>query len=244
MNHSDRKDIEYWWQSPLGQLLLSVEREIISQLDEPLPGYFFVQIGGNESCLPTVSNRACSQWRIGRKADLRAEPESLPFRSNSIDNLLLQHVLERSRDPHQLLREAERVLSADGKIILCCFNPFSLWGLRRLFSWQDSPPWDGHFFSQTRIRDWLALLNFEVTEQHKMLFRPPFRHSRWLQGSLFMERWGRRLWPWLGGVSVMVAAKRTIPLTPVRENWRKRRLFPTPGLVNKPLTREPSNGPR
>ena len=243
MNHSDSKDIERWWQSPLGQQLLMVERELVSQLDEPLPGYFFLQLGGGESCLP-LSNRASSHCLVAPEGDVQAEAESLPFKSHSIDNLLLLHVLERSRDPHQLLREAERVLAADGKLILCCFNPFSLWGLRRLFSWQDSPPWDGHFFSQTRIRDWLALLNFEVTEQHKAVYRPPFRHSRWMQGSLFMERWGRRLWPWLGGVSVMVAAKRTIPLTPVRESWRKRRLFPTPGLVNKPLTRERNNGSR
>lgn len=243
MNHSDSKDIERWWQSPLGQQLLNLEREMVSQLDEPMPGYFSIQLGGNASCLP-LNNRPGSQCLVAADGDVQAEAESLPFKSHSIDKLLLLHVLERSRDPHQVLREAERVLAADGKIILCSFNPFSLWGLRRLFSWQDSPPWDGHFFSQTRIRDWLALLNFEVTEQHKTLYRPPFRHPRWMQGSLFMERWGRRLWPWLGGVSVMVAAKRTIPLTPVRENWRKRRLFPTPGLVNKPLTREHNHGPR
>lgn len=243
MNTRDNKDIERWWQSPLGQSLLSTEREIVSQLNHPLLGYFYLQLGGTDACLPP-SNRPASYCRVGVSGDVCAQPESLPFKSHSIDNMLLLHVLERSRDPHQLLRETERVLAADGKLILCCFNPFSLWGLRRLFSWQDKVPWDGHFFSQTRIRDWLALLNFEVVEQHKVLFRPPFRHPRWWQGCRFMERWGRRLWPWFGGISVMVAAKRTLPLTPVRESWRKRRLFPTPGLVNKPLTREKTHGPR
>ncbi|GAB4296220.1 MAG: methyltransferase domain-containing protein [Methylophaga sp.] len=243
MNQSDSKEIDRWWQSPLGQDLLSVEREMLSQLDEPLLGYFYLQLGGNESCLPH-SNRTCSQYLVASTGDVLAEPEFLPFKSHSIDNLLLLHVLERSTDPHQLLREVERVLAADGKLILCCFNPFSLWGIRRLFSWQDTPPWDGHFFSQTRIRDWLALLNFEVVEQRRTLYRPPFSHAAWLQGSVFMERWGRRLWPWLGAVSVMVAAKRTIPMTPVREHWRKRRLFPAPGLVNKPLTRDHDDGSR
>lgn len=243
MNKASGRDIESWWQTPLGQSLLSSEREILGQLDNPLLGYFYLQLGGSELCLPT-SNRPVSHCLVGATGDIAANPEALPFKSHSIDNMLILHVLERARDPHQLLRETERVLAADGKLILCSFNPFSLWGLRRLFSWQDKAPWDGHFFSQTRIRDWLALLNFEVIEQHKLLFRPPFQHPRWLQGSRFLERWGRRLWPWLGGVSVMVASKRTIPLTPVRENWRKRRLFPAPGLVNKPLTRERTHGSR
>src|SRR5690554_2504574 len=138
MNQSDSKEIDRWWQSPLGQDLLSVEREMLSQLDEPLLGYFYLQLGGNESCLPH-SNRTCSQYLVASTGDVLAEPEFLPFKSHSIDNLLLLHVLERSTDPHQLLREVERVLAVDGKLILCCFNPFSLWGIRRLFSWQDTP---------------------------------------------------------------------------------------------------------
>jgi SAM-dependent methyltransferase len=243
MNKHNGQDIEQWWHTPLGQHLLAAERELLSQLDQPLSGYVTLQLGGLERCLPT-SNRAERFCLIGSQGDVDGKPEALPFKSHSIDNMLLLHVLERSSDPHQLLRETERVLAADGRLILCCFNPFSLWGLRRLFSWQDKPPWDGLFFTRTRITDWLALLSFDVIEQHKIVFKPPFQSMRWIAGSQFMERWGRRLWPWLGGVSVMVACKRTIPLTPVRAQWRNRRLFPTPGLVNKPLTREKTDGSR
>ena len=243
MNQHNGREMDSWWPPPPGQHLLASEREIISQLNTPLLGYFYLQLGGNELCLP-AAKRPASQCLVSATGDVSANPEALPFKSHSIDNMLILHVLEQARDPHQLLRETERVLAADGKLILCSFNPFSFWGLRRLFSWQDKAPWDGHYFSQTRIRDWLALLNFEVVEQHKMFFRPPFRHARWLERSRFIERWGRRLWPWLGGVSVMVACKRTIPLTPVRESWRQRRLFPTPGLVNKPLTREHKDATR
>lgn len=243
MNTQQDREMERWWQTPLGQCVSACERDIIGHLDSPMLGYFYLQLGGTENCLPD-SNRPQSQCLITASGDVHAKPEALPFKSHSIDNMLILHVLERAYDPHQLLRETERVLAADGKLILCSFNPFSLWGLRRLFSWQDAAPWDGHFFTQTRIKDWLALLNFEVVEQHKVMFRPALSHSHWLRRSRFVERWGQRLWPWLGGVSVMVATKRTIPLTPVREPWRKRRLFPTPGLVNRPLTREKTHGSR
>jgi len=243
MNKHNGRDMEQWWQTSLGQHLLVAERELLSQLEQPLPGYVTLQVGGLERCLP-ASSRPEHFCLISGEGDVEAKPEALPFKSHSIDNMLLLHVLERSSDPHQLLRETERVLAADGRLILCCFNPFSLWGLRRLLSWQDKAPWDGLFFTRTRINDWLALLSFDVIEQHNIVFKPPFQRMPWIAGSQFMERWGRRLWPWLGGVSVMVACKRTIPLTPVRSQWRNRRLFPTPGLVNKPLTREKTDGSR
>lgn len=242
MTDKKRFKQDEWWQSPLGELVSALEQEQIAGLSSPILGFFTIQIGGACRFKP-LSNRAANQSWIASAGDIEALPEALPFKAHSIDNLLLLHVLEYADDPHQVLRETTRVLAADGKLILCCFNPVSLWGLRRLFSWQDVAPWHGYFFTKTRLKDWLALLNFEVTEQHKVLFRPPFKHPRWLQGSSFFERWGRRLWPWFGAVSVMVATKRTIPLTPLRASKREHSLFPGPGLINKPITRDNKHGP-
>lgn len=243
MTDNRSNDMKSWWHSPLGEHVMAQEREVIADLSKQFYGYFQLQQGGVALLLPTV-NRPVSQSLLAPTGDVNASPEALPFKSYSIDNMLLLHVLEYAGDPHQVLREAERVLAADGKLILCCFNPFSLWGLRRLFSWQDAAPWQGHFFTRTRIKDWLALLNFEATEQHHLIFRPPFKNEKWLISSRFIERWGRRLWPWFGGVTVMVATKRTIPLTPLRQPVRKRQLFPTPGIVNKPIARDNNNGSR
>ena len=41
----------------------------------------------------------------------------LPIASNSIDLLLLPHVLEFSVNPHQILREVQRVLMPDGHAV-------------------------------------------------------------------------------------------------------------------------------
>lgn len=241
MTDIKRCKVNDWWQSPLGELVATLEQEQIAGLSSPILGFFTIQIGGGYRFKPLSSRLANQSW-LAQGGDVAGGPEALPFKSHSIDNLLLLHVLEYADDPHQVLREAARVLAADGKVILCCFNPISLWGLRRLFSWQDAAPWHGYFFTRMRVKDWLALLNFEVIEQHKVLFRPPFKHPRWLEGSRFLERWGRRLWPWLGGVSVMVATKRTIPLNPLRQSKPEHRLFPSPGLVNKPITRDNKHG--
>lgn len=243
MNENKQRRLNQWWHSPLGEMLIQHEQDILTSLNHPLVGYFYVQLGGHYSLFPP-SNRAIKTSIVGPTGDLNASAESLPFKSHSIDNLLLLHVLEYAHDPHQVLRETERVLGADGRVILCSFNPWSLWGLRRLFSWQDNAPWHGHFFTQIRIRDWLALLNFEVVEHHKVMFRPPFSRMSWLNRCRFLERWGKRLWPCFGGVTIVVACKRTIPLNPLKQRWRQPNLFPSAGLVNKPITREGTDGPR
>lgn len=230
-----------WWQSPLGQHVLMQEKALLKSLVSHFYGYYQLQIGIDKRMLPEVS--IPSQQKImAKSADVEGNSEALPFKCHSIDTLLLSHELEFSADPHQVLREVERVLVADGTLILCCFNPWSLWGLRRLFSWQSNPPWHGHFFSQSRIKDWLALLNFEVITIERFLFCPPVRSEKWLGCFAFMERVGMRIWPAFSGARIMVAKKRTIPLTPVTMNWRTGQLFPTGRLVNKPVTREKING--
>ena len=216
-----------WWQNPLGNKLLEQEKAAIQSLSSYFHGSYQLQIGLKQALLPTLS-RPAVQKIMADSADLSGDSKSLPFKCHSIDTLLLVHVLEFSSDPHQVLREADRVLVADGTIILCSFNPWSLWGLRRLFSWQDIPPWQGTFFSQTRIKDWLALLNFEVINTERLFFRPPMASDRWLQRFEFTERWGKRLWPLLSGTTIIIATKRTIPLTPIKMTWRAKQLFPRP----------------
>ena len=64
---------------------------------------------------------------------MRAAPDFLPIETNSIDLVLLPHILEFSSNPHQILREVQRVLMPEGHVIVCGFNPRSLWGVRGLF---------------------------------------------------------------------------------------------------------------
>jgi len=229
------KKMAQWWQKPLGHSVLEQEKVTIQSLSTHFQGHYQLQIGIKQPLLPSLS-RPTIQKVMAKSADVHGDSTSLPIKCHSIDTLLLGHVLEFSSDPHQVLREAERVLVSDGTIIICSFNPWSLWGLRRLFSWQDIPPWQGSFFSQTRIKDWLALLNFEVVSTKHILFRPPIQSVKWFQRIKIIERWGKRLWPLFSGVSILIATKRTIPLTPVTMPWQAKQLFPRP-LTPRPVSR-------
>ena len=142
--------------------------------------------------------------------------EALPFPENSLDLLILPHSLELSQDPHATLREAERVLVHEGRLIICGFNPISLWGLKQKRSHLYKKfnlgelylPEAGEFISYRRLRDWLKLLNFEFESSQFGCFRPALRSATMLQRFAWMDKLGSRYWPVLGAVYVVSAVKR------------------------------------
>lgn len=146
------------------------------------------------------------------ETSLRCDFEALPFPSHSLDLVVMPHVLELARDPHHTLREVERVLMPEGKVVIAGFNPASLWGL-----WQRMGQMgvksatvlpQGEFITYWRLRDWLRLLDLEVESGCFGFFRPMLRTESQLQRWRWMERLGERYWPVLGAVYFVVATKR------------------------------------
>ncbi len=150
---------------------------------------------------------------------LFAEFDALPFASASIDLVVLPHALELARDPHQTLREVERVLVPEGRVVISGFNPASLWGLRqhaghatqRLGLGRGQPlylPSAGDFIGYRRLRDWLRLLGFEVEAGRFGCWRPPVTTQAWLDRYAWLDRVGDRWWPVLGATYCVEAVKR------------------------------------
>ena len=150
---------------------------------------------------------------------LHCEFDALPFPAASLDLVVLPHSLELARDPHLTLREVERVLRPEGRIVIAGFNPMSLWGLRQragharlgLGLRREQPlylPRGGEFIGYWRLRDWLRLLGFEVEAGRFGCYGPPFRSERWLERFRWMEETGSHWWPVLGAVYFLVAVKR------------------------------------
>ncbi len=151
-------------------------------------------------------------------AAICAEFHALPFESNSLDLVVMPHTLEASADAHQTLREAERVLRPEGRLLITGFNPASLWGMagraRRLSrrTVETAPPsalstvqeWVGYW----RLRDWLHLLSFEVEGGRFGCYTPPVGNQAWLDRLRWMEPLGDRWWPVLGGLYAVMAVKR------------------------------------
>ena len=148
----------------------------------------------------------------------------MPFASQSLDLIVLPHVLEFSSAPHQVLREVERVLIPEGRLIICGFNPASLWGVRQITGrWSSTPylPREGEFISLLRLKDWLKLMNLEVSAGHFGCYAPPCRSEKWLQRFNFLEKAGARWWPFLGAVYIIEAVKRVQGIRLVGPVWSK-----------------------
>ncbi len=183
------------------------------------------QVSGSDVSGSDVSGGACGGNGAPADVGLRGRPDALPLQRDAVDVVVLPHTLEFEARPHEVLREVERVLVAEGHVVILGFNPWSPWGLWRILRRRRGrPPWYGTFRSVLRLKDWLALLGFDTVMCRMYFFRPPLRHAGIMRRLAFLERWGERWWPFLGGAYVLVARKRVISLTPVKPRWRPRRL--------------------
>lgn len=195
-----------------------------------------MQIGGFGQGRRVLRANTSRQWlggAQGEPVDCVLNPEQLPFQSNSMDIVVLVHSLDFSSSPHRVLREAERVLAPEGYLLVLGFNLVSLWGAAHSVPalQQRGAPWNGQYFTQRRIRDWLALLDLEMVAAEHHFYRPPVSRAQMQERLLPLESWASRLAPWFGGVHLTVARKHVIGTTPLRPVWRRRPRLVTGGLA-------------
>jgi len=137
------------------------------------------------------------------------------------------HALSQSSDPHAILREVDRILIQDGKLVIIDFNPVSLWGVRHLFqSWLDDAPWAGHFYTARRLDDWVSLLGFEQLHHYQCGHMLPLNYQKLIDKSHILSKFMQRWLAFSSALNVLVFEKNTIPLTPVRKQWVKRQILP------------------
>jgi len=220
-----RQTLAEWFETPKGAYVLEWERAQFDSAVEDVFGFKSVQVG-----LPSIdclrANRMPFRFSLGAEpgCTIAADPRHWPLASHSVDLVVLPHLLEFNQDPHQILREAERVLMPEGQIVIAGFNPLSLWGLkRRLGLRRAAHPWCGEFIGLLRLRDWLKLLGFELNGGRLGRYAPPFSQAKWLQRFAFMEQAGDRWWPICGGVYVVRAVKRVRGMRLVAPQWRNGR---------------------
>ena len=243
-----------WLKTPPGGYLLRWERAHFDQAVSDIFGYHALQLGLPE--LDALqANRMPHKWLAlasaspepapplspeltagatapsgasSRRAALLTDSGALPFPESSLDLVVLPHTLELSSDPHATLREVERVLVPEGRVVISGLNPTSLWGLRqrrghfyqrwgydKLFL-----PKTGEFIGYWRLRDWLRLLNFEVELGRFGCYRPALTSQKWLDRFEWMDAAGERWWSIFGAVYFLVAVKRVRGVRLLEPSWK------------------------
>lgn len=222
-----------WFQTPVGQYVQQWEQQRLDALVEDVFGFVAVQVGF-PAYNALQANRIPFHAYVGEMLPgqpltgqwhslVCASAQALPLASQSTDLLVLPHVLEYATDPHAVLREAERVLVPEGRLIVLGFNPWSLWGARQRFSRTDWLPRSGRFIALPRLKDWLKLLSFELDRGHFGCYALPLTHEGWLRRFNFLEKAGDRWWPVGGAVYLVAAVKRVHGTRLVGPAWKKKR---------------------
>src|SRR5262245_10108626 len=219
-----RSSLSGWLSTPQGAYVLEWELAPFDSAVDDVFGFRAVQVG-----LPEVDflrqNRIPYRLTVALEpgAAVAADPLQLPLASQSVDLVALPHVLEGHHNPHDVLREVERVLMPEGQVVISGFNTASLFRLKQIFVGRHEAPWDAKFISLLQLRDWLKLLGFELNGGKLGCYAPPFSDKRWLERFAFMDKAGARWWPIAGGMYVVRAVKRVHGMRIVTPAWRKER---------------------
>ncbi|MDI1298202.1 methyltransferase domain-containing protein [Methylotenera sp.] len=238
---SNQQQLQAWLASTAGQYLQAKEQVLYDKAVVDLFGFNALQMGCAQMELlqnSRIPNRfvASEFASTTTKNQLSCSDDFLPFADMSIDLLLLPHRLEFSERPHQTLREAARVMMPEGHLVISGFNQLSLWGatagFKKAISNHLSYPWNGKFIGLARLKDWLALLGFEVVSVEMCCHIPPFEQPSWHKRFSFFDKVSSRRCAMLGGVYFIVAKKRVVGMTPIKPNWKlsplKSPLIPSP----------------
>jgi len=232
-------ELRLWCRQHLGQQLAAVEQAALCELLSDIFGYHLVVL--DPTCQPQALGasrilhrvvQSCTGEHLESPPGIVASSEHLPLQSDSIDVFVLPHVLELAGDAHQVLREIDRCLVAEGHVIILGFNPYGWWGLRRLlFGWRGHVPWSLKFFGLTRLKDWLSLLGFDTIQTRYLFPHPPWQYGVGHSKGTLLQRLHRDRWPWLAASYVLVARKRVATLTPIKPRWRPRRSVLAAGVA-------------
>jgi SAM-dependent methyltransferase len=216
--------LQDWFTTPLGQYLLEKEQAYLDDVTPDVFGFHALQVGMPDVDLLRAS-RIAHRMRVAAtdRPDLYAKSHELPLATQSVDLVVLPHVLEFASGPHEILREVDRVMMPEGRLVIVGFNPWSLWGLRSSVGFgRDEYPWNGRFVSLLRVKDWLALLGFDVNAGRLVGYAPPFKSESVRRRFGFMEPAGDRWWAVGGAVYMLQAIKRVRGMRLITPAWQEK----------------------
>ncbi|MFT5739232.1 MAG: SAM-dependent methyltransferase [Gammaproteobacteria bacterium] len=231
-NNEDKNiaSIDDWYQNAAGQYLLAEIKDKLAPVLATCFGYYSVQIGCS-SLVRDISEHCRVKRCMGlgdprSNADIKAHPELMPIASDSVDLVILMHCLSLSAEPHAVLREVQRVLIPEGRLIIIDFNPWSIWGgIHLLKSWLEKVPWNGHYYTAGRLNDWMQLLGFDLSRSYKAGYLPPIPNTSMTKYLGWLEKGMRNWLPFSGTLNILVYSKNISPMTPVRHRWVARKIL-------------------
>src|SRR5436190_1294278 len=155
----------------------------------------------------------------------------LPLTDSAVDRILLVHALEMALDPVALLREAWRVLTAGGRLLVVVPNRRGVWAR------MDTTPFGhGRPYSRSQITHLLRDAWFTPVDWNEALYVPPIQRGWFLRSAVAWERAGGAISAPFAGVHIVEATKQVYRAVPARRERRQLipALNPNPALAPTP----------
>lgn len=222
----DNHDYNRWLQSDSAKRMLSLQSAWLqNKLGRFYGSHLMYQgVDPNLDLLATSpikhSFRMALPWQEGIDTDAWMASSHWPLPDQCLDVVVMQHSLDFTRRPHQMIREAARTIVPSGYLVIIGFNPWSWWGgVQKTLPFSTSMPWVANSVSVQRLQDWLLLLDFSIQSTETLGHLWPV--------TLFPERISHRIDSVLAGTLgmgnfYMVVAQKTMGgMTDLRsERWK------------------------
>lgn len=211
-----------WTGQKFARYLLDSERECLRHLSEHVAGYRLMHLGiTSEQCeldafgqlhqfyVRPSTQRLAAQHKC-YSTSIESNYDQLPLPNAVVDVAILQHALEYSASPQGVLSEAARVLAPGGHLLLSVTNPMGPIGIAKLpmKMFSKRPEYQFYGLRKGRIKDWLALLNFQIIAMVDGAYSLPFEGLSSFKEDALWERTCRKInWP-LGNFYLIHAVKR------------------------------------
>lgn len=181
-----------------------------------------VQLGTSKITLAYFENMPPVPWPDpAAHQSCVISPDALPFGDVTFDRVIVFHSLEFAPDPLHLLLEVQRILTAQGQVIIIAPKRGGLW------SWFEHTPFgEGRTFSSRQIRRLLTAAQLAPLHIRSALFTPPLDFSFHALAAGFaraLEGFGSYLNLRIGGVVIASAQKQRYAGIPVKTNEYVRR---------------------
>lgn len=227
------KQSDRWCEQPLGIAFAKMQQAEINAISHRFRGQRVLQLGVDSNVDLQLVAPTFYSVSVGSDLEIKqtnpsviASCRALPFLSDSIDIVLINHILEFEKDLDLIFEEIWRVLVGGGQLVVMGFNVLSLWGIAHLFKRHEAKiPWGGHFYTLFQVENLLSKVGFNISLSKTFFFRPPIKSNALLAWLECCEKYGELLFSPFGAGYILFAEKSVLGTTPLRSRWEFSELF-------------------